>query len=359
MFWFLLIVVVIWAVTHFYLRGEDLSAYDTPAPELFADHEEGSDAHYAAIKRLGGMSEMTVGVPRHKRLHRMREYMDQMGDDVEFDGEIIPVDREGIRGEWLVPRVCDPKHRLLYIHGGAFVMGSPRSHRAITTHYAQLLGGPVFSLDYRLMPEKSRQQGIDDCCNAYRWILENGPEGATELVDLYVSGDSAGGNLTLMLGAWARNQGLRLPNGVVALSPATDATLSSPSWKRNLETDHMLGPEFGKFSKVPGWVIAWVSFFNARKSPADPSLSPAFGDLSGLPPTLVHASADEMLYDDAVRYVNKARASGSPATLQSWPHMLHVWHIFERDMPEAKEAFAEIARFMEQQRSKPRQWEAA
>lgn len=359
MFWLFLFVVVVWAVTHFYLRGEDLAPYDTPRPELFADHPEGSEAHREAIERLGGMSEVTVGVPRNKRLHLLRDYMDQMGDDVEFDGEIVAVNQDGIRGEWLVPRVCDPQHRLLYIHGGAFVMGSPRSHRAITCQYAQLLGGPVFSLDYSLMPERRRQQGIDDCCRAYRWILDNGPEGATPLKDLYVSGDSAGGNLSLMVSAWVRDQGLRAPNGVIALSPATDGTLSSPSWTTNLATDHMLGPEFGKFSKIPLWLIAWVSLFNARKTPAHPSVSPVYGDLSGLPPTLLHVSSAEMLYDDSVRYVNKARASGSPVSVQVWPHMLHVWHIFERDMPEAKEAFAEIARFMEEHRSQPAQWEAA
>lgn len=359
MFWLFLFVIVVWVITHFHLRGEELSAYDLPRPELFADHPEGSEEHHAAIERLGGMSEMTAGVPRSKRLHRMRDYLDEMGEDVEFDGEIRPLDSDGVRGEWLIPRVCDPGHRLLYIHGGAFVMGSPRSHRAITSHYAQLLGGPVFSLDYSLMPEKKRQQGIDDCCRAYRWILENGPDGSAPLKDLYVSGDSAGGNLALMVSAWVRDQGLRLPNGVIALSPSTDSTFASPSFTNNRATDHMLGPEFGKFSKIPRWLIAWIAYINARKTAAHPSISPVFGDLSHLPPTLLHASAAEMLYDDSVRYTNKARASGSPVDIQVWPHMLHVWQIFERDMPEAKEAFAEIARFMEAHRSSPQQWEAA
>ena len=113
----------------------------------------------------------------------------------------------------------------------------------------------------------------------------------------------------------------------------------------------MLGPLFGRLSRVPKFLLRLGALFNSRIPPSHPSVSPVFADLSGLPPTLVQVSAQEMLLDDAVRYVNKARAQGSPVELQVWGHMLHVWHMFVlRDMAEATHAFDQIGRFMEAHR---------
>lgn len=359
MFWLLALILLLWAITRFYLRGENLSAYDQPRPVSCSEDSSPSAAHGEAIERLGNMTELSAAGSRRQRLKRMREYMDAMGDDVSFDGVIIPVDRDGLRGEWLVPANADPARRMLYIHGGAFMMGSPRSHRAITSRYAALLGGPVFSLDYRLMPEHARSRGIEDCRSAYRMVLEEGPEGAAPLLDLFVSGDSAGGNLVLMLSAWVRDEGLRAPSGVIALSPTTDATFTSPSLSANLATDVMLAPAFGKLMNLPRLLLLWMGLLNNRCSPAEAKISPVMDDLSGLPPTLVHASSAEMLFDDAVRYTNKAVAAGSPVELEVWDHMLHVWHIFNPDMPEAEQAFARIDSFMQRHRQAPAIGEAA
>jgi monoterpene epsilon-lactone hydrolase len=87
------------------------------------------------------------------------------------------------------------------------MMGSPRSHRTTARKYAAMTGGAIFALDYRLLPEHKRVAGIQDCREAYRWILDNGPEGHAPASELFVSGDSAGGNLSLSVVAWARDQG--------------------------------------------------------------------------------------------------------------------------------------------------------
>jgi acetyl esterase/lipase len=206
----------------------------------------------------------------------------------------------------------------------------------------------VLSIDYRLMPEHRRRDGILDCRSAYRWILENGPDGERGAPSaLFVAGDSAGGNLTLMLTAWARDAGLRAVDGAVALSPATDGTMSSPSIARNLATDAMLGPMFGRIARVPRAVLLLFTWLSNRINPSDPLVSPLFGDLSRLPPTLIHASETEMLVDDARRYANKARAAGSDVTLQTWHGMVHVWQIFVATLPEAQQAFEQIGAFCE------------
>ena len=350
MIWLMVsVVAVLVAINLFVLRGEDLSPHDEPRPQVFGADTEPSAGHFTAISSLKEMSGEIDSTPRREQLSVMRKHMDDMGEEVDFEGQIIPVQTDTLRGEWVLAPGADPSRRILYIHGGAFVGGSPLSHRAITTEYARRYGGAVFSLDYRLMPEHPRQAGIDDCRQAYQWILENGPEESGTAREIFVSGDSAGGNLSLALSSWIRDSGLRKPNGVIALSPATDGTFTSPSLATNIETDHMLGPLFGKLSRVPKFLLRFGALVNNRKSPSHPSVSPVFGSLADLPPTLVHVSAQEMLLDDAVRYVNKARRQGSPVELQAWGHMLHVWHIFVRkDVEEATHAFDQIMHFMAQ-----------
>lgn len=147
--------------------------------------------------------------------------------------------------------------------------------------------------------------------------------------------------------AWARDVGLRLADGAVALSPTTDATFSSPSIRSNIQTDHMLGPMLGPLTKMPKTLLAWLGLITSRVRPCDPRVSPVRGDLAGLPPTLVQANEAEVLLDDARRWVNKATDAGTNATLETWPHVLHVWQIFGEEMPEAREAFDSIGRFLE------------
>jgi acetyl esterase/lipase len=347
MWWFcMLAAVALWAVPFFHLRGRGLDAYDIPV-EASMSSDPPSEANADVQEWVAGMTaSLSQGSPG-KRLSRLRKYMDELGDEAVFDGSIITVDTTDVKGEWLLAPDADPSRRLLYIHGGGWMIGSPRSHRTITAKYATMTGCAVFAVDYRLLPEHRRIEGIEDCRAAYRWILDNGPEGASPANELFVSGDSAGGNLSLSVVAWARDQGLQLPNATVALGPATDTTFSGPSFIHNTGTDPMLGPVFGMLPRIPRFLRFWMAWFYKRIHPCDPTISPAMGDLSGLPPILIHASEAEMLLDDSRRYVNKARASGSPVTLQLWPHMVHVWHIFEHKLPEARHAFEEIGKFIE------------
>ena len=338
-----------WAVPFFHLRSRDLSVHDAPVEAAMSSNSP-SAANAAVHEWAAGMSKsMSRGSPK-QRLASLRGYMDDLGDEAVFDGSIVPVTTPAVKGEWLLAPGADSSRRLLYIHGGGWMIGSPKSHRTITCKYAAMTGCAVFAVDYRLMPEHKRMAGIEDCREAYQWILDNGPEGPSTARELYVSGDSAGGNLSLSVVAWARDQGLRLPNAVIALGPATDATFSSPSFLHNAATDPMLGPVFAHLPRLPRFLLFWMAWLSNRIHPCDPAVSPTIGDLSGLPPILVHASEAEMLLDDSRRYVNKAQASGSPVTLQLWPHMVHVWHIFEHKLPEARHAFEEIGKFIEQHR---------
>jgi acetyl esterase/lipase len=336
-----------WAVGRFYLRGEDLSRYDGAAVvPVGGVQREPSAEHHEVLETLKEMMSSGAHLRGRQRLLAMRDAMDAGGDEVDLTGVAIsPVDANGVPAEWVRSEGSDPGRRLLYLHGGAFTLGSPRSHRAITTRLARF-GLSVLAVDYRLVPEHRRIDCLTDCQSAYRWILEMGPEGEGAPDVLFVAGDSAGGNLTLALIAWARDEGLRAADGAIALSPLTDASFTSPTLFSNAATDHMLGPMFGRLTKLPRSVLSWFTWLSTRVHPCDPRVSPLRGDLGNLPPTLIHASEAEMLLDDARRYVNKANRAGSEATLEIWPHMLHVWHIFDRRLPEADEAFEHIGRFI-------------
>jgi acetyl esterase/lipase len=346
--WVLLFLLVLVGITVVHLRGANLSRFDSPPGQRFDKGPDPSDEHDIVVASLGIGAGPIQQAPRRERLRLMREYMDNISSGLDLAAAITPVDAGGVPAEWVIAPGADPSRRVLYIHGGAFMMGTPRGHRNITNRFSEVSGAAVLAIDYRLMPEHPRMAGVEDCRTAYTWIVANGPGGPEPASRVYVAGDSAGGNLTLSLIAWVRDQKLRQPNAAVALSPATDTSLGSPTLKTNIETDAMLGPQFGRLANIPVPLLWWVAWLQNRKSPSNPVISPVYGDLGGLPPTLVHASEAEMLFGDGLRYVNRAVTAGSPARLQSWTHMVHVWHMFYPQLTEAREAWDEIGKFIDE-----------
>ncbi len=344
--------VAIGIFVHFHLGGEDLSRWDHPPHEVNfkGPPSEGQktvleylDKNFTQPAKMGG----DVATLRAKRA-RFETFGSERDDpcdrhraSYESKGNII------ISGEWTSLPDTDTTRRILYLHGGAFAVGSAISHRAITYNLAKRTGCAVFAPDYRLIPENKRLDGVEDAKQAYKYIVANGPSGPEAVQKVAVAGDSAGGNLTLMVIRWATSmRGLRTPDAAIALSPTVDGTMQSPSIRRNFETDIMLKPLVAPMLKIPRFVLLVGSWIATRIRPSHPTVSPIMGDLSGLPPTLIQASASEMLHDDALRYTNKAQAAGSLVSLQTWEDMCHVWPIFADMLPEADDAFDEMASFL-------------
>ena len=342
---------IIWVITVAFLIATDQSQFDQPQHDLHRSAAEPSVENREVLRLISVMQDQLSGESRLKRINRLRYIFDEgfTGSPAEagqLGVEITATDANGVAAEWVVAPAARHDRRLLYLHGGAFAIGSPRSHRMITAALSKACGVAVLAIDYRLMPEHRRKSAIFDCQNAYRFMLENGPSSKGTAHEVTVAGDSAGGNLTLMLSAWTRDENIRRMDAVIAFSPSTDSTLANPSMRKNIETDPMLGPGLGPPARMPLPLKALTALLAGQMSPRNPLMSPLFGDLSDLPPTLVLASDCEMLFDDAVRYVNKARSQGSPVTLQIWPGMVHVWQMFQHVLPEARQAIDEVAAFV-------------
>jgi acetyl esterase/lipase len=233
------------------------------------------------------------------------------------------IEPQGVRGDAPV---------LLYFHGGAFLAGSPRTHRSITTWLARQLGARVLLPDYRLAPEHPFPAALDDVSAVYRAVLEN--TGAHRIA---FAGDSAGGNLVLTALLRARDSGLPPPAAAVALSPWSDLTGSGDSVRENARADAML---------PAGKIDLAARIYAGERDLRDPHLSPAFADMHGFPPLLLHVGTTEILLDDATRVLVAAREAGVEAHLRLWQDLPHVFHIFALHLPAARAALTEAAQFL-------------
>jgi monoterpene epsilon-lactone hydrolase len=350
-----ILVGLVLALLAFMFTRDSLSKYDLPEGQRFSPADATAVAASAAAvkalnKRLRGASGPLEKMPWKQRIVAMRETMDSFFSSSDIASQIIPVDAAGVPAEWVIAPGADSSRRFLYIHGGAFMAGSPKGYRVLTDKLSAITNSAVLAIDYRLMPENTRLACVEDCRTSYDWMLENGPQGpdADTLefpTAVFVAGDSAGGNLTLVLLAWARDNQRRAPNAALALSPVTDSRYTSPSIRGNLNSDVILKPLAKRLAWVPGFMIGLAARFMAGHRASDPVVSPLLGDLAKLPPLLVLASDCEILRDDGRRYVNKAVEAGTDATLMLWDNVPHVWPIFYPDLPEAAEALEQVDGF--------------
>ena len=247
--------------------------------------------------------------------------------------EILAVDAGGVPAERVTPPAAPRDRHILFLHGGGFAGGSPRLYRNLTWRFAAAAEAPLLCLDYRLAPEHPFPAALDDAVAGYRFLLAAGLDPRR----IAVIGDSAGGGLVFSLLLRARDEGLPLPGLAVALSPWTDLALTGDSLWRNAAADPMIDPD-----RIP----PLVDYYLAGADPRTPYASPFYGDLAGLPPTLIQVGSDEVLRDDSVRIAERMRAARCRVELEIWPRMPHVWHAFAPLVPESRRAIARIGAFL-------------
>ena len=241
----------------------------------------------------------------------------------------------GVPTEWAENLLFEAQGHLLYFHGGAYVLGSPGTHRNLTAHLAKRCGLRVASVDYRLAPEQPFPAATDDALAAYRDLLAQGIAPSKILI----GGDSAGGGLTLACALAIRDAGLPLPAGLICISPWTDLTLSGESMTRQRDTEVILTQQA---------LADAAAQYLGKTSAQHPLASPLFADLSGLPPVLIQVTDAEVLYSDSTRFAEAAARQGVKTTLQVAPGLWHDWHLYAGQMPEADVALHHIKQFCDE-----------
>lgn len=210
---------------------------------------------------------------------------------------------------------------LLYLHGGGYCVGSPRTHRELAGRLARSANRVCVVPDYRLAPEHPFPAGLEDALAVYRSLCETGGEPPA------LAGDSAGGGLALALLLRLRDEGRPLPPRVAVLSPWTDLTMGGASIREREGRDPYMSE---------GVLAAFAEAYVAVVKRDWPLVSPLHADLSGLPPLWIEVGSEEVLFDDAARLHDRARADGVEATLFVGEGLFHVWQA----VPGAPEALA-------------------
>jgi acetyl esterase/lipase len=249
--------------------------------------------------------------------------------DVTYTAETLG----GVPGEWVrKPGTPADAPTLLYLHGGGYFACSPKSHRPITAAYARR-GFSVFVPDYRLAPEHIFPAAVNDAHTVWNALVARGhaPE------SMVVSGDSAGGGLSLALLLTLRDAGAARPAAAMLFSPWTDLAATGASVRGNARRDAMFTPE---------GIVEGGKFYLADTPATNPLASPHYADAHGLPPLLIHCGDTEILRDDSVRLAEKVNEAGGNAQLRIWPVVPHVWQLAQHFVPEARESLDLAAAFL-------------
>lgn len=270
----------------------------------------------------------------------LRKWFDKRAVMLAPKGVVLEAVKDGaVAGEWhRLPGGA--KRTIFYLHGGAYVFGSPRLYRTMTYPWALQAEANVFAAAYRLAPEHPCPAAIEDAVAAYDWLVSGGVSPAS----IIIAGDSAGGGLSLATMMALRDAGKPLPAAAVLFSPWTDLACTGPSHAANDRSDAMFKRE--TVSKGGGRYCGALDV-------KDPRVSPFYGDFSGLPPMLVFASRSELLFDDSARLIPKAKSAGVSLRLEARDGLPHVWPMFHALIPEARESIRIAADFVRERTPAP------
>ena len=257
---------------------------------------------------------------------------------------ITPGQVGGVAGEWLRQRKRNPGQdpdpgaqagTVLYLHGGAYCIGSPATHRSLTARLTLATGLPVFSLDYRLAPEHPYPAALDDALAAFEALRREGP--------VILAGDSAGGGLALATALALRDAQKPMPTALLLLSPLADAVMPTPA---------PTPPPGEAMLSVP-WGVACLTHYRDHWPVTEPGISPLHADLRGLPPTLIQAGTDELLHYQALALHAALQVAGVDSRCEITQHRWHVFQLQGGILTSADEAIARLASFAHAQLALP------
>mgnify|MGYP004730972379 FL=1 len=269
-------------------------------------------------------------------LEASRKGQDKLGELMTalHRGEIMTKDHafERFSGAWIMPQDQRRGGVVLYLHGGGYTCGSLEYAKGFSSVLAAECGVRVFCAAYRLAPEHRYPAALEDALEAYQYLLKKGyaPK------QILLCGESAGGGLIYALCLKLKELGIPLPCGLIGISPWTDLTGSGRSYEENREIDPSMSPELLQF---------YAKCYTDDVT--DPLCSPLFGDVTGLPPSLLFVGGDEVMLDDTRLLHEKLLKSGCRSRLIVAPERWHAYVLYclSENMPGDFEA---INRFMDQ-----------
>jgi monoterpene epsilon-lactone hydrolase len=268
-------------------------------------------------------------------VHEQRTIFDQMMAETPIPADVetstaslggVPVVNVDVRG-------ADPGRVILYIHGGAYAIGTAASSVPLASDLARRVGTHLVSLDYRLAPESPYPAALGDAVAAYQGLLDSGLS-ATRIA---IAGESAGAGLAVAMLVALEGAGLPQPSSAFLMSPWTDLTLSGDSITAKAAVDPALTPE-GLRRRAAEYI--------AGGDAQDGLISPIFADLAGLPPLLVQAGSHEILLDDSTRLTTRAAAADVAVALEVTPGVPHVFQSFAAMLGEGEAALSSAGAFL-------------
>ncbi|MFZ9697893.1 MAG: alpha/beta hydrolase [Ilumatobacteraceae bacterium] len=247
--------------------------------------------------------------------------------------DVQDANANGVSGLWITPRGATTDRVVLYLHGGGYVVQSARTHVKLAAHIAVQSNCRVLSIDYRLAPEHPHPAAVTDALAAYRHLLDAGfaPE------RIAISGDSAGGGLTVATLVAARDAALPQPCAGIPLSPWVDLEGVGESMDSNAGNDFMVGR---------GALATMAELFIGNGSKRDPLAAPLYAELHDIAPLYIQVGGHETLLDDSTRLAARAARAGVEVRLDVFPEMQHVFQAFVGQMPEATEAICRIGAYL-------------
>ena len=249
------------------------------------------------------------------------------------DIAVETVSANGVPAEWTSAPNAARTGAVLYLHGGGYVIGSLDSHRHLASEIARDTGGRTLALHYRLAPEHPFPAPVEDALAGYRYLLAQGiaPE------RIAIAGDSAGGGLVVAALIAIRDAGLAQPACGWCISPWVDMEGIGASMTGLAATDPIV-------QKEP--LLEMSALYLNGADPRSPLAAPLYADLRGIAPLFIQVGAAETLLDDATRLASAAGAADVPVTLEVWPEMVHVWHLFHPKLAAGRRAVSVGARFV-------------
>lgn len=284
------------------------------------------------IKHMGskmGTDNMKIDYANMRKIVEKSQLLMKKSKGVIFKEEIIA----GIETEFVIPDKILSDDIILYVHGGGFSTGNAKTSRAYASYLASQSGMQVCTLTYRLAPEHPFPEGLDDCTIVYSAIVKLYPESNIALV-----GESAGGNLVLVMALKCLKENIRMPSAICAFSPITDLSGRLLSHINNAKTDIQIGTGIDKeFRKI----------YSGGYEMSNPYISPLQADsLKGFAPTMLVVDQDEVLYDDSMEFANRLASDKVECDIHIFKNTFHAFPIAGTSVPEGRKVLSDTVKFI-------------